>query len=128
MNLRNASATCVVLAGVTIASLGAQAPAPSLQAAADQIVKSDAAFAQSVAEKNREKFLSFIAEATTFGGGTANELHGRDAVMKGWGDFFTPNGPTLSWTKRVEFVEKRGSVSGWEPHGFISPLSYVAAM
>jgi ketosteroid isomerase-like protein len=110
MKLWNASATCVVLAGVTIASLGAQAPAPSLQAAADQIVKSDAAFAQSVAEKNREKFLSFIAEATTFGGGTANELHGRDAVMKAWGDFFTPNGPTLSWTPTKGEVIGAGDV------------------
>ena len=39
-------------------------------------------FAQSVADKNREKFLSFIAESTTFNGGTPNEIHGRDAVME----------------------------------------------
>jgi ketosteroid isomerase-like protein len=77
--------------------MGAQAPS-DLKAAGDQLVKSDAAFAQSVAEKNRDKFLSFVADVTTFNGGTANELHGRDAVMKAWGDFFAPNGPTLSWT------------------------------
>ena len=82
---------------LSVASLGAQTP-PDLKAAADQIVKSDAAFAQSVAEKNRDKFLSFIADVTTFNGGTANELHGRDAVMKAWGDFFAADGPTLSWT------------------------------
>jgi hypothetical protein len=33
-----------------------------LEAAAAQIVKADADFAQSVAQRNREKFLSFIAE------------------------------------------------------------------
>jgi ketosteroid isomerase-like protein len=98
MNLRKTSATCAVCVVLAIASMAAQAPGPDLKAAADQIVKSDAAFAQSVAEKNREKFLSFIAEVTTFSGGTANELHGRDAVMKGWADFFAPDGPTLSWT------------------------------
>ena len=110
MNLWNASAASVVLAVVAMVSPGAQAPSPNLQAAADQIVKSDAAFAQSVADKNREKFLSFIAEATTFSGGTANELHGRDAVMKAWGDFFTPDGPTLSWTPTKGDVIGAGDV------------------
>jgi len=96
MNLKalTASAICVISATV---SLDAQAPAASLQAAADQIVKSDAAFAQSVAEKNREKFLSFLSEPTTFNGGTPGELRGRDAVMKAWADFFAPDGPTLTW-------------------------------
>jgi ketosteroid isomerase-like protein len=68
-----------------------------LQGAAAEIVKADAAFARSVADKNRDAFLSFLAEATTFGGGTPNELHGRDAVMKEWGEFFTADGPTLTW-------------------------------
>jgi ketosteroid isomerase-like protein len=98
MNLRNASVGCVICAVVLAStSTGAQTPG-TLKAAANQILKSDAAFAQSVADKNREKFLSFIADVTTFNGGTGNELHGRDAVMKAWGDFFAPDGPTLSWT------------------------------
>lgn len=98
MNLRNVAVgwvCCAVLLAVT--STAAQTPG-NLKAAADQILKSDAAFAQSVAEKNREKFLSFIADATTFNGGLANELHGRNAVMSAWSDFFLPDGPTLSWT------------------------------
>ena len=89
-----ASLIWVIAASVAI---GAQAPAPNLQAEASEIVKSDAAFAQSVADKNREKFLSFIAEVTTFNGGTPRELRGRDAVMKGWADFFAADGPTLTW-------------------------------
>jgi ketosteroid isomerase-like protein len=61
-------------------------------------MKADADFAQSVAAKDRTRFLTFIAEATTFNGGSPAELRGRDAVMKGWDDFFKPDGPTLSWT------------------------------
>lgn len=98
MNLRNIAAASAVGVALAVASPNAQAPSPTLRAAADQIVKSDAAFAQSVADKNREKFLSFIADATSFNGGTANELRGRDAVMKAWEDFFAPDGPTLTWT------------------------------
>jgi len=67
-------------------------------AEAAQIMKADADFAQAVAGKDRARFLSFLAEVTTFNGGSPSELHGRDAVMKEWNDFFTPDGPTLSWT------------------------------
>ena len=99
MNVRNAFVGWAIGAVIILASTSAGAQTPgNLKAAADQILKSDAAFARSVAEKNREAFLSFIAEVTTFNGGTANELHGRDAVMKAWADFFAPDGPTLSWT------------------------------
>jgi ketosteroid isomerase-like protein len=108
MSLRNAaSAIWVVLA---LAPASAQVPAPDLKTSADAIVKSDAQFAQSVAEKNREKFLSFIAEATTFNGGSPNELHGRDAVMKAWADFFAADGPTLSWTPLKGEVVGAGDV------------------
>jgi ketosteroid isomerase-like protein len=77
--------------------LAARAQAPDVRAAGAQIVKADAEFARAVAERNTQKFLSFIAEATTFNGGSPNELRGRDAVMKGWADFFEPDGPTLTW-------------------------------
>jgi ketosteroid isomerase-like protein len=97
MNLWKASGTFVIGAICATLPIGVHAQAPNLQAAADQIVKSDAAFAQSVADKNRAKFLGFIAEVTTFNGGTTNELHGRDAVMKGWEEFFAPDGPSLTW-------------------------------
>jgi ketosteroid isomerase-like protein len=110
MDVLNVSAASLVSVALAVASIGAQTPAPNLQAAADQIVKSDAAFAQSVAEKDRTKFLSFIAEATTFNGGATNELHGRDAVMKAWGDFFAPDGPTLSWTPTKGEVIGAGDV------------------
>jgi ketosteroid isomerase-like protein len=74
------------------------AQASNREAAAAEIVRADAAFAQSVAKKDRQAFLSFLADAVTFNGGTPGEVHGREAVMKDWADFFEPNGPTLEWT------------------------------
>src|SRR3954471_9936406 len=70
---------------------------PDLKAAAAEIVKADADFARAVADKDRQTFLSFVAETTTFNGGSASELRGRDAVMKEWEEFFAPEGPRLTW-------------------------------
>jgi len=80
--------------------LGSRVSAQSGRYAADtaQILQMDAAFARAVSSRDRERFPSFIADATTFNGGTAAELRGREAVLKGWSEFFDPNGPTLSWT------------------------------
>lgn len=77
-------------------SLKAQAQAHAAEAAA--IMQADTDFARAVAERDKTRFLTFLADATTFNGGTPGEIHGRDAVMKDWSDFFDPAGPTLSWT------------------------------
>ena len=95
----------------------AHAQAPDLQAAGQQIVKADADFAKSVADRNRERFLSFVADATTFNGGTAAELHGRDAVMTDWEDFFKADGPTLTW------VPTKGEVLGAGDLGYTTGRS-----
>jgi ketosteroid isomerase-like protein len=87
-----------MLAGVLAAQTAVvRAQGPSHAAEAAAIMRADADFARSVADRDRQRFLSFIAEVTTFNGGSASELHGRDAVMKDWSDFFDPSGPTLSW-------------------------------
>jgi ketosteroid isomerase-like protein len=96
MTMRQALAAGVVIAAAST-SVAAQRP-PDLDAAAAQIVKADAEFARAVAERNRDRFLSFIADVTTFAGGSANELRSKDAVWKEWSEFFLPAGPTLTWT------------------------------
>jgi ketosteroid isomerase-like protein len=63
-----------------------------------EILKADADFARSVADRDRQRFLSFIADTTTFNGGLSSQLRGRQAVMETWEEFFKPDGPTLSWT------------------------------
>ena len=54
---------------------------------------------------------AFVADVTTFNGGSPSELHGRDAVMKECSDFFDPNGPTLSWTPTHGRCGDRNSTS-----------------
>ena len=99
-----------VWAAVLALSVGVRGQGPDLKAAAAAIVQSDAAFAASVAAKDRTRFLSFVAEATTFNGGAANQLRGKDAVMKEWADFFSPDGPTLTWTPTKGEVIGAGDV------------------
>lgn len=97
MFLISVALTMALLVGAR-ADMQGQAPASPHAAEAAAIMKADTDFAASVAARDRTRFLSFIADVTTFNGGTAGETHGRDAVMKDWSDFFDPAGPTLSWT------------------------------
>jgi len=96
-----------VLAAAALCLTAASPAAAQVAHAAEtaQIMKADADFAQAVADRNRERFLSFVADVTTFNGGSPSELHGRDAVWKEWSAFFSADGPTLSWTPtRAEVV------------------------
>lgn len=114
--MRSLSITLAVLAS----SAGARTAAAQVSrfpAETALIMKADADFAESVAQRNRERFLTFVAEITTFGGGTTGEVHGRAAVMADWNDFFTPGGPTLSWTPT------RGEVIGAGDLGYTTGTS-----
>jgi ketosteroid isomerase-like protein len=108
MNIWKASTSAVLLM-VGFASTG-RSQGIDLQGAGAQIVKADTEFARSVADRNRERFLSLIAETATFNGGSPNELRGRDAIMKGWEDFFTADGPTLTWAPSKGEVIGAGDV------------------
>jgi len=111
MSMRQTLAAGGILVASLVATIAmaAQRP-PALEAAAAQIDKADSEFARAVADRDRDRFLSFIADATTFGGGSATELHGKDAVWKAWSDFFAPDGPTLTWTPRKGEVIGAGDV------------------
>jgi len=110
-------AALVAVAGLLATATPARAQLTTHAAEAAQIMKADADFAQAVAAKNRERFLSFLADVTTFNGGSPSELHGRDAVMKEWNDFFMADGPTLSWTPT------RGEVVGAGDLGYTTGQS-----
>jgi ketosteroid isomerase-like protein len=111
-------AACVIggVAGRTLVQLRAQT---GPQSDGRALVQADGDFARSVAERDRQRFLSFIGDPTTFNGGTANELRGRDAVLKEWTRFFNPNGPTLSWTPT------KGEVIGAGDVGYTTGRSIV---
>jgi len=110
-------AALVAVAGLLETVVPARAQSSTHAAEAALIMKADADFAQAVAGKDRERFLSFLADVTTFNGGSPSELHGRDAVMKEWNDFFTVDGPTLSWTPA------RGEVIGAGDLGYTTGQS-----
>jgi ketosteroid isomerase-like protein len=96
-----------VIGGAGRIDLAAQA---ANQAGAAEIFKADRDFAKSVADQNKDRFLSFVAEITTFSGGTPNELKGRDAVWKEWSEFFAPNGPRVEWAPTKAEVIGNGTI------------------
>jgi ketosteroid isomerase-like protein len=88
------SGLAILSIGMTMAPAVARAQI-DLKAAAAAIMAADRAFNQSVAARDRVKFLSFIVENATFVG--ASDMRGHDAILKGWESFFQKDGPTLTW-------------------------------
>jgi uncharacterized protein (TIGR02246 family) len=74
--------------------LHAQRADPQADAVA-AVMTADRNFNQAVADKDRAKFLAFVAENATFVG--QDDMHGHEAILKGWDAFFQPEGPTLTW-------------------------------
>jgi ketosteroid isomerase-like protein len=54
----------------------------------------DRAFNQAVADRDLNRFLSFVADNASF---ETAETRGREAVGKAWAPYFEQNGPTLTW-------------------------------
>ncbi len=71
-----------------------QADAKAIEAA---LVAVDKAWCQAVIDRDNAKFLSMVAEDATFRGAVGAPLQGRDAVAKGWAQYFTAGGPTITW-------------------------------
>jgi uncharacterized protein (TIGR02246 family) len=67
-----------------------------IKAATAAIMQADREFNQAVTARDRQKFLSFIAEQAVFVG--AGEMRGHDAILEGWSPFFDPDGATLTWS------------------------------
>jgi ketosteroid isomerase-like protein len=87
----------VLVAGAVFGIVLVRAQTPDAQAGAAAIMKADRDFNQAVADRDLTRFLSLVAEAATFGGGTSEEIHGREAVAKEWAPFFQADGPKLTW-------------------------------
>ncbi len=106
-------AAAVVMAGTAaIAQTASQATA-SRRAAEDAMLKADRAFNRAVADGDRNRFLSLVAEDATFG---ANR--GREAIGQSWAPFFAPEGPRLTWapTKAESLVagDVGYTIGSWE--------------
>lgn len=64
---------------------------------ASAVLTADRAFNQSVADKDVEHFRALVAEDAMFGGGTAHQTQGREAIVKAWAPFFEPDAVPLTW-------------------------------
>src|SRR5215203_3444543 len=83
------------LAFPTIRSAVLHAQIVDTKAAAATIMQADRDFNQSVATRDKKKFLFLISEMAVFVGD--GPLTGHNEILKGWAPFFDPNGPTLTW-------------------------------
>jgi len=93
-----------------LSAAGVPGHAQDLKAVEAAIMKADFDFSQSVADRNRDRFLSMLAETVVFNGGTSDELRGRAAVMEAWSGFFEKDGPTLTWAPTSAHVVGAGDV------------------
>ena len=77
------------------------------------MLKADRDFNQAMANRDLNRFLSFVAEEATF-----NTNRGRDAVGTAWAPFFAADGPRISWapTKAESLVagDVGYTVGTWE--------------
>jgi len=80
-----------------LGGIPAVAQSTAVDAAETAILQADRAFNRAVADGSRERFAALIAPNATFNGGTADEVHGRAAIVRSWEPFFTVGGPRLSW-------------------------------
>jgi ketosteroid isomerase-like protein len=108
-----------VLAVLAVLAQGASAQTTvNARAAAEAaMMKADRDFDQAVADKNVERFLSFVAEDAAF---ESADGRGREAVRKAWAPLFEPNGPTLRWkpTRAEALVagDVGYTIGTWERH------------
>jgi ketosteroid isomerase-like protein len=86
--------------------------------AAAAMLAADRGFNQAMADRDLNRFLSFVASDAVF---DSAEGRGRDAVAKAWAAFFAPNGPTIRWspTKAEALVagDVGYTVGTWERRG-----------
>lgn len=80
----------LVSAAPLLAQAGAQPTALE-----QQVLDSERAFARTMAERNLDRFSTFVSEEAVFYGGEI--LRGRDAVTGGWRQFFDAPKAPFSW-------------------------------
>ena len=70
--------------------------------------ETETAFAASVANKDWDQFVSLIAEEAIFVSGAV--LHGKQAILEGWGVFFQEGAPKLIWKPEVVEIQDDGEL------------------
>lgn len=90
------------LAGCTTAGMQQQTARLDHDTAVAQVREAETQFAKAFADRDRARFLSFVADDTTFIGGRRT-LHGKTEMSEVWGKFFDEPQAQFSWNpERVE--------------------------
>lgn len=79
-----------------------------LLALQESLRETEMAFAASVADKDRERFASFISEEAIFVAGAV--LRGKQAILDGWEVFFREDAPRLTWEPDVVEIQGDGEL------------------
>lgn len=93
-----------ILALSAVAALAAACGRPSADhvALADQVRRTETAFARTMADRDHAAFTSFLADDAIFGAGE-RALRGKAAIAAGWKRFYQGADAPFSW--RPEHVE-----------------------
>jgi pimeloyl-ACP methyl ester carboxylesterase/ketosteroid isomerase-like protein len=82
--------------------------APALADAASDVRDTEIAFAKAFADRDKEKFFSFVADDATFLSGVT--LRGKTAVVERWSRFFAGPEAPFSWTPERVSVSADGTL------------------
>jgi len=94
---------------LAVAMLQAGAAAPDRSALTEQVLKTEGAFAKSMADRDHAAFTSFLAEDTIFLGRAA--MRGKAAVAQAWKGFFEGRKAPFSWRQERVEVNDSGTMA-----------------
>ena len=96
----------MVLAMTLVAALsGSVRTQVNVETLAARVRETERAFAQTMADRNHDAFISFLADDAVFLG-PKTTLRGKQAVAEGWKRFYDGSPPPFSWEpERVEVLD-----------------------
>jgi ketosteroid isomerase-like protein len=97
----------VIMAYVGV--IEAEEGAPNNEQLASELKATEVAFAKTMADRDHEAFVSFLADETVFFG-RAGELRGKAVVAAAWKPLFEGEAPPFSWSPEVAVVLDSGGL------------------
>jgi len=107
--LRVRCIAAVVAATLCLPTVVAAGVDPGAADLASGLRKTEEAFAQTMADRDHEGFVSFLAEETVFFGGSG-EIRGKAAVAAAWKPFFEGPQAPFSWEPESATVLDSGTL------------------
>ena len=86
------------------------AQSPDLAALTQQVEDTERAFAQTMADRDHEAFISFLSEETVFFAGN-QPLRGKQEVADAWAAYYEGPQAPFSWEPEIVVVQDSGSLA-----------------